>query len=88
MPMSLDVASMTAAVRAQLAHGRYPPSTLYGDGHVSGRIADALAHLTPYVQKRLYYIRDDSEVVKTGDALQPAVRYGVHNGVAVVERTR
>ena len=45
-----------AAIRSQLAHGHYPPSTLYGDGFVSRRIADALAKLNPYVQKRLHYI--------------------------------
>ena len=44
-----------AAVRRQLAHGRYAPSTLYGDGHVSERIAEALVRLTPYVQKRLHF---------------------------------
>ncbi len=48
---------IAAALRAQLAHGRYPPSTLYGDGAVSGRIADALVALQPYVQKRLHYVR-------------------------------
>jgi UDP-hydrolysing UDP-N-acetyl-D-glucosamine 2-epimerase len=48
--------SIAAAVRNQLNHGRYPPSTLYGDGCVSGRIADALASLTPYLQKRIDYI--------------------------------
>ncbi len=45
-----------AAVRNQLTHGRYPASTLYGDGHVSERIAEALARLEPYIQKRLNYI--------------------------------
>jgi UDP-hydrolysing UDP-N-acetyl-D-glucosamine 2-epimerase len=44
------------ALRSQLAHGRYAPSTLYGDGFVSQRIADALAQLNPYCQKRLHYI--------------------------------
>ena len=34
-------------------------STLYGDGHVAVRLAEALARLTPYVQKRLHYIADD-----------------------------
>ncbi|NLH10451.1 MAG: UDP-N-acetylglucosamine 2-epimerase (hydrolyzing) [Holophagae bacterium] len=43
-------------VRAQLAHGRYQPSTLYGDGHVSARIAQALVTLQPYIQKRLDYV--------------------------------
>jgi UDP-hydrolysing UDP-N-acetyl-D-glucosamine 2-epimerase len=59
-PAAREVA---AAVRAQLEHGRYGPSTLYGDGHVSERIASALARLTPYVQKRLHYIHDGAEVV-------------------------
>jgi UDP-hydrolysing UDP-N-acetyl-D-glucosamine 2-epimerase len=47
-----------AAVRQQLARGRYAPSTLYGDGRVSQRIADALARLRPYVQKRLHFIHE------------------------------
>jgi UDP-hydrolysing UDP-N-acetyl-D-glucosamine 2-epimerase len=44
------------AINRQIAHGHYAPSTLYGDGHVSDKIADALARLTPYIQKRLHYI--------------------------------
>jgi len=47
-----------AAASAQLARGRYTPSTLYGDGYVSGRIAQALSELEPYVQKTLHYIYD------------------------------
>ena len=47
---------IVAAIRAQLLHGRYPSSALYGDGFVSERIAEALAKLSPYVQKRLHYI--------------------------------
>ena len=58
MPVQLAAAQITEAVRLQLAHGRYAPSMLYGDGHVSVRIAEALAGLTPYVQKRLHYIYD------------------------------
>ncbi len=46
------------AIRTQLAHGRYAPSTLYGDGFVARRIADSLYRLNPYVQKRLHYIYD------------------------------
>jgi UDP-hydrolysing UDP-N-acetyl-D-glucosamine 2-epimerase len=49
------------AVRKQLIHGAYPSSMLYGDGHVSEKIAEALVRLTPYVQKRLYYIHDGSD---------------------------
>jgi UDP-hydrolysing UDP-N-acetyl-D-glucosamine 2-epimerase len=44
------------AVRLQLKQGRYPPSQLYGDGHVSQRIADSLAGLNPYIQKRLHFV--------------------------------
>lgn len=47
-----------AALRQQLAHGRYAPSTLYGDGHVSQRIAEGLATLRPYIQKRLHFTHD------------------------------
>jgi UDP-hydrolysing UDP-N-acetyl-D-glucosamine 2-epimerase len=56
-PIASDIVT---AVQKQLLHGRYPPSTLYGNGNVSERIADALVRLTPYVQKRLYYICDGS----------------------------
>jgi len=51
-------APILRAVRKQLRHGAYGPSTLYGDGLVSGRIADGLVGLEPYVQKRLHYIYD------------------------------
>ena len=44
------------AVQKQLRHGSYPPSDLYGDGHVSRRLADSLVRLEPYVQKRLAYV--------------------------------
>lgn len=50
--------AIVSLVRAQLTHGRYPPSTLYGDGQVCERIADALVRLKPYVQKRLYYVSE------------------------------
>ena len=50
---------ISAAIRAQLAHGRYAPSSLYGDGYVSERIAESLVTLKPYVQKRLHYIYDN-----------------------------
>jgi UDP-hydrolysing UDP-N-acetyl-D-glucosamine 2-epimerase len=57
-PVRPETDAIVRTIRAQLVHGRYAPSPLYGDGHVSGRIAEALARLTPYVQKRLYYIMD------------------------------
>jgi UDP-hydrolysing UDP-N-acetyl-D-glucosamine 2-epimerase len=46
------------AIKYQLAHGRYPASTLYGDGFVAKRIAEGLAKLKPYIQKRLHFIHD------------------------------
>lgn len=54
-------AAVAAATRTQLRNGRYAPSTLYGDGHVAERVAEALANLTPYIQKRLHYIQDEHE---------------------------
>lgn len=54
-PVAADIAGVA---RHQLLHGRYAPSTLYGDGYVGQRIADGLARLTPYTQKRLSYIHE------------------------------
>ncbi len=54
----LERERIAAAVEAQLDHGRYEPSTLYGDGHVAERIAEGLVRLKPYLQKRLEYIRE------------------------------
>jgi UDP-hydrolysing UDP-N-acetyl-D-glucosamine 2-epimerase len=47
---------ISTAIREQLRHGRYPASNLYGDGYVSGRIADSLAGAQLYVQKQLHYV--------------------------------
>ena len=55
-PITPEKSEILAAIRAQLRHGHYPASLLYGDGLVSQRIADALAKLNPYIQKRLHYI--------------------------------
>lgn len=46
---------ITAAVRLNLQNGRYAPSKLYGDGLVAPRIAESLANLSLYVQKRLHF---------------------------------
>lgn len=55
-PVRPTTEEIETAVRAQLKVGRYKPSTLYGDGKVSERIANAIARLEPYVQKRLDYV--------------------------------
>jgi UDP-hydrolysing UDP-N-acetyl-D-glucosamine 2-epimerase len=47
-----------AGIRLQLKRGRYPPSQLYGDGHVSERIAEGLAGLNLYLQKRLHFVEE------------------------------
>lgn len=44
------------AIQSQLVHGRYDASLLYGDGNVSPNVADKIAKLKPFVQKRLNYI--------------------------------
>jgi len=81
------------AIRAQLRHGRYAPSALYGDGNVALRIANAVAGVTPYRQKRLHYIYDlpgESAYASAGNhngagRLQgdPAEEYRVVDGTAI-----
>jgi UDP-N-acetylglucosamine 2-epimerase len=53
-------AEIETAVRAQLAHGRFAPSTIYGKPGVSAAIAGQVAQLTPYLQKRLHYTKSAS----------------------------
>jgi UDP-N-acetylglucosamine 2-epimerase len=69
------------AIRRQLRHGSYEPSTLYGDGLVAGRIANGLVALEPYVQKRLHYIYDEKVEPEQDDA-----RTWNHNGTRRLER--
>lgn len=57
VPLAPDV--IAAAIRRQLDHGPYAPSTLYGDGRVSPRVAEALERLQPYVQKTLTFAEED-----------------------------
>jgi UDP-hydrolysing UDP-N-acetyl-D-glucosamine 2-epimerase len=76
-----DSGEIATAIRAQLRQGRYPPSTLYGDGQVSTRIADALARITPYRQKRLHYIYETPEI----EHLHEYAGTGNHNGAGRVQ---
>jgi UDP-hydrolysing UDP-N-acetyl-D-glucosamine 2-epimerase len=50
-----DHAAIENAIRRQVENGRYPSSTLYGDGKAGRRIADILAEATFNIQKRLMY---------------------------------
>lgn len=61
-PCVSSVSDLSRAIHEQLAHGRYSPSTLYGDGYVSDKIVAGLAGMDPYVQKRLHYIHDNVEM--------------------------
>jgi UDP-hydrolysing UDP-N-acetyl-D-glucosamine 2-epimerase len=70
-PVAVEV---EATVRSQLAHGRYAASSLYGDGHVSSRIAEALVCLAPYIQKRLHYIYDTDTEDRTTGIQPPQIR--------------
>lgn len=60
-PSEVREARIVEAIRSQLAHGPYPPSALYGDGHVAERIADRVARAPLYAQKQLAYVRELSE---------------------------
>lgn len=44
-----------AAIHSQIAHGRYSPSTLYGNGNASSRIVEIIKSFSPYPQKSLFY---------------------------------
>ncbi len=50
-----DPLEIAQAVRAQMAHGRYERSDLFGSGTAGRDIADVLATVSPSVQKRLHY---------------------------------
>ena len=52
---SHDPLEIATAVRAQILHGPYPPSDLFGDGTAGAQIAEVLAVVDPPVQKRLHY---------------------------------
>ena len=50
-----DRTAIADAIRRQVAHGRYAPAHLYGDGQAGMRIAEVLARTTLSVQKRIQY---------------------------------
>ena len=76
-PRSVDI---VMAIRKQLRHGRYPASALYGDGNVGARIADAVARIMPYRQKRLHYVYETQE---PGE--QAYASAGRHNGAGRIQ---
>ncbi len=56
VPVEPKADAILDQVRAQLAHGHYERSDLYGDGNASVGIADALSKLEIFTQKHLDYI--------------------------------
>lgn len=48
-----DWKEIKEAIERQVAHGRYAPDTMYGDGSSGGQIAELLANKTVPIQKRL-----------------------------------
>jgi UDP-hydrolysing UDP-N-acetyl-D-glucosamine 2-epimerase len=50
-----DRGQILAAIHQQLKRGRYPRSTLFGDGQAGRRITEALASCNPPLQKRITY---------------------------------
>jgi UDP-hydrolysing UDP-N-acetyl-D-glucosamine 2-epimerase len=61
-PIEIQAEGIADAIRSQLKHGRYPSSTLYGDGDTAPRIAQALVDLRLYVQKRLSFAEEKNNV--------------------------
>lgn len=55
MNVGYDHREIVAAIKRQLAHGRYAPSMIYGDGRAGERIAELLATVDVGLQKRLTY---------------------------------
>ncbi len=58
LPTRPTYEAIRGAISKQLAHGRYAPSDLYGDGFVSDRVVDGILNLKPYAQKQLAYVNE------------------------------
>ncbi len=58
-PVTVEEEPIYREIQSQLIHGRYEPSTLYGDGQVSPRIVRILSEVSLYVQKTIDYINRD-----------------------------
>ena len=50
-----DAGEIEAAIRRQVKHGRYPRSTLFGNGQAGAKIAEVLATAEIKIQKQLAY---------------------------------
>lgn len=61
-PVAPEAIAIQNAIQAQLAHGRYSPSTLYGDGFVAPMVADKVAKLELRTQKQLSYTEEEKQI--------------------------
>ena len=57
---SHDRHAILSAMRGQIAHGKYRPSKMFGDGLAGRRIADVLATTAVTIQKRLSYTLEEA----------------------------
>ena len=55
MHIESESVAIEAAINRQIEHGRYPMSSLYGDGKAGKRIADILATVELSIEKQLHY---------------------------------
>ena len=55
MDVGCSAEDIACAIRAQIAHGRYPSNPLYGDGRAAERVVKVLAEHAFTIQKRLAY---------------------------------
>ena len=61
--------NIEAAIERQVAHGRYSPSLIYGDGHAADRITAVLAETSLSVTKTLSYLDSTSSRVAEEDTV-------------------
>jgi len=63
MRVEHDRTAIAAAIRAQIDHGPYPSSELFGDGRAGEKIAEILATIEPQIQKSLSYDESDLQTL-------------------------
>jgi UDP-hydrolysing UDP-N-acetyl-D-glucosamine 2-epimerase len=61
LPVEATQSDILVGLQSQLSHGRYPVSSLYGDGSAGKKIARLLTTIQPYRQKQLSYTLLDSD---------------------------
>lgn len=62
LPVSPTFNAICSGIKSQLEHGRFAPSSVYGDGFVSERVVAGLKNLRHYTQKQLNYVSEIQEV--------------------------